>query len=94
LWDNAHGAGSEAVVLTCDGNKVKAVLNGRDDKMHVTYAGSMRGSVTGRTVNLTFRENDGIEGWLRLELGGDDKTLSGSSGDTAGGPLSDYVCTR
>ena len=38
------------MVFTLDGTKVKAVVNGRDDKVHVTYSGSMKGTLDAESL--------------------------------------------
>jgi hypothetical protein len=94
LWNNPDGGGNQTDVFTVNGDKVHAVVNGRDDKVHITYSGSMTGTISGRNLSMTFGISDGTKGWEKLALSDDGKMLTGSSGDIGGGPWNDIVCTR
>jgi hypothetical protein len=92
LWNNPRGGGRETRVYMVDGDKVRAVVNGRADKVQ-GYSSSMKGTITGRNLSMIETTSDG-KSWEKLALSEDGTMLTGSSGDVGYGAWNEIVCTR
>jgi hypothetical protein len=92
-WDLADGSGDESWTLMQDGTSITVSLRGRDPGG--SYSGSMTGTINGRSLELSYKFNDGTKGTMSLKASANGKVLDGESvRASAKARPQHYACAR
>lgn len=77
VWNLPGGSGDESWTLMQDGTSITITLRGRDPGG--SYTGSMTGTISGRSLALSYKFNDGVRGTMSLKASANGKVLDGES---------------
>ncbi len=92
-WEVPDGSGDESWTLMQDGASISVTLRGNDPGG--SYTGSMNGTITGRSLELSIKRGGKVRGTITLKASANGKVLDGVTVPARKDAVPQhYACTR